>query len=343
MLTIEERISSFIRFGRKISLLLSTHDHALADVMQQAFAANAWFTIENQQYALDRIASMLEEDAIRNWAASYDIPQRTHPFKVGVVMAGNIPLVNFHDFLSVLITGHVFVGKLSTTDAILLPFMAKLLVEDDNRWADFVLFTDAKLSNMDAVIATGSDNTSRYFEYYFSKYPHIIRRNRTSVGFLTSSETTESIALIGNDVFRYFGLGCRNVSKIYVPDSYDITQLFEAFSCHQYIINHHKYHNNYDYQKAINLINKFPFYDSGWMLMKYSDDLFSPVSMLYIESYNDTNELISKILSVADKIQCVVGEGQLEGISVIRPGESQSPSLTDYPDGVDVVQFLLNL
>lgn len=348
MLTIEERIKYLTRLGEKINHLLiesqKDEQSELHQVMSAAFAKNGWFTIENQRYALQKLTEMLQADALHRWAQSYAIPANpSSPRRVGVVMAGNIPLVNFHDFLAVLITGHRFVGKLSSSDPVLLPYLSKILIGEDSRWQSEITFTDGSLRDFDAIIATGSDNTSRYFDYYFSKHPHIIRKNRTSVAVFSGEEDESDLALLADDVFRYFGLGCRNVSKIFIPKQFDPTVLFQSFSAYAYIINHHKYHNNYDYQKAICLVNKDAFLDSGWLLMKYSTDLFSPVSMIFLEEYDNLTDCTNRLIGFSEKLQCVVSKAPCSHLPVVAPGQSQSPGLTDYPDGVDLVQFLLNL
>jgi hypothetical protein len=254
-------------------------------------------------------------------------------------MAGNIPLVGFHDFLSVLIAGHVAVIKLSSKDTVLLRWLIGLLLEIAPAFKDQIDIAE-RLQNFDAVIATGSDNSSRYFEYYFGKYPHIIRKNRTSVAILTGKETPEQIAVLGNDVFSYFGLGCRNVSKVFIPEGYTFETLLRPWEPRNPIIHHHKYCNNYDYQKSILLVNCVPFLDNGFILLQQSEKMVSPISVLYYETYSDDQSLAATLAKHADKIQCITG---LHALATVAPGQSQFPALTDYPDQVDVLEFLAEL
>ena len=261
--------------------------------------------------------------------------------RIGVVMAGNIPLVGFHDFLTVLISGHTVWAKLSTQDSFLLKYIAGLLTEIEPRFQDQIVWVD-KLKEADAIIATGSDNTSRYFEYYFAKYPHIIRKNRTGVGILRGEESHTSLRSLGQDVFQYFGLGCRNVSKLWVPLDYDFVPMIEAWEDYQDVLLHHKYHNNYDYNKSIHLVNGDPFLDTGFAMLKESTALVSPISMVFYETYRNTDELEKAVAAQRSKIQCVVSE---EGWfpDSIPFGRAQQPELWDYADGVDTLAFVNGL
>ena len=250
---LEERIKALSALGNKLNNLKD--DKVGGEFWQLLTTAenfNPWFTQENQQMALSNIIAMLNHDALSDWVANYkDCDFSDSDLKVGVIMAGNIPLVGFHDFMSVLISGKIFVGKLSSSDKILLPYIANLLVEIEPRFADRIIFEDELMKNFDAVIATGSNNSSRYFDYYFGKYPNIIRKNRNGVAVLTGSETEEELKKLGKDIFQYFGLGCRSVSKLFVPEGYDFKELFEALSGYENITHHHKYSNNYDYNRSI--------------------------------------------------------------------------------------------
>jgi hypothetical protein len=256
-------------------------------------------------------------------------------------MAGNIPLVGFHDFLSVLISGHFLLAKLSSDDDVLMRKLANMLVAIEPAFANNFEFVDL-LKEADAIIATGSDNTARYFEYYFSKRPHIIRKNRTSVGILTGHEETEDLRNLGEDIFRYYGLGCRNVSKVFVPEGYTFDKLFEANEHRQNILEHHKYHNNYDYNKSILLVNREPHFDNGFLLITPSQQLVSPISVLFYETFSSLHDLRAKLTAVKDKLQCVVSaHGWLEGS--IPFGQAQCPMVWDYADGVDTLNFLQKL
>jgi hypothetical protein len=180
------------------------------------------------------------------------------------------------------------------------------------------------------VIATGSDNTARYFEYYFRTKPHIIRKNRSSIAVLTGNETDDQLIALGKDVFSYFGLGCRNVSKLVVPEGYDFTRPLRLWEVYHDVSNHHKYVNNYDYNKSILLINGTHHFDNGFALLTPNEALVSPISVLY---YATSADLAS------DKIQCIVGSGA----NYIPFGTTQEPTLTDYADNVDTLKFLTGL
>jgi hypothetical protein len=255
---------------------------------------------------------------------------------IAVVMAGNIPLAGFHDFLTVLMAGHSIMAKLSSKDSVLLSFLSEKLVAIEPRFRSKIALP-SRLKNFDAVIATGSDNSSRYFNYYFGKYPHVIRKNRTSCAVLSGTESPEELRLLGRDVFSYFGLGCRNVSKIFIPEDFDPVSLLKAWDVYVDIIHHNKYHNNYEYQKSILLVNKLPFFDSGFIILQENEKLVSPISVVYLERYKSAADLEGKIGAIADKIQCTVGTMKP---ALVPFGQAQSPELRDYADGVDTMKFL---
>jgi hypothetical protein len=282
----------------------------------------------------------LEADKLREWTRRLpDVPASVKT--VGVVMAGNILLVGFHDFLTVLISGHTLWGKLSSQDSYLLRYLAQLLTEIEPRFEEHIRWVD-KLKEADAIIATGSDNTARYFEYYFAKYPHVIRKNRTGVGVLRGDESGEGLHRLGQDVFQYFGLGCRNVSKLWAPPGYSFVPLIEAWEPYQNVLLHHKYHNNYDYNKSIHLVNGDPFLDTGFALLKENEALVSPISMIFYETYSDWANLEQKLAMQQEKIQCVVSESGWWSNS-IPFGQAQQPELWDYADGVDTLAFVNGL
>jgi hypothetical protein len=258
-------------------------------------------------------------------------------------MAGNVPLVNFHDFLSVLITGHKFLGKLSSQDKLLLPFVADELLKINVGWKHFIEFTDGRLTQFDAVIATGSTNTSRYFEYYFGKYPNIIRKNRHSLAVLTGKESTQELLGLYNDIFNYYGMGCRNVSMLMVPKGYDLTGIFKAWEGQRVPTDHHKYNNNYDYYRSLYLINSTSFLDTGYASFVPSDQLASPISVIHFTEYSDNKEVEKYIASYSNDIQCVVGHMAIPHVKMVAFGNTQCPAIIDYPDGVDIIQFLLAL
>ena len=334
-MTIRERLAAFEKLGNYVDAI---DEAELEELMLKVRNENPWFTAGSVNLALEGVQRYLEGQKLRTWVSSYKLNPAAKK-TIAVVMAGNIPLAGFHDFLSVLISGHIALVKLSSKDSVLLTHLSEKLVEIEPRFAPQINIA-AQLKNFDAVIATGSDNSSRYFQYYFGKYPHIIRKNRTSCAVLTGSEDSEELMLLGRDVFTYFGLGCRNVSKIFMPEDFDPTLLVKAWDIYVDILHHHKYHNNYDYQKSILLVNKIPFYDSGFVILHENEKLVSPISVVYFERYKTQEGLSSRLTAVRDKLQCVVGKDQADRIPF---GKTQSPELWDYADQVDTLKFLESL
>ncbi len=268
---------------------------------------------------------------------SYFIPQT-----IALVLAGNIPLVGFHDILCVFAAGHKARIKLSDKDPYLLPLLLEILKEIDARTADYFDTTTERLTNFDAVIATGSNNSARYFEAYFGKYPHIIRKNRNAVAILRGSETVEELRLLGDDIFQYFGLGCRNVSKLYLPRGYNFNLLLETLHERNEIVLHDKYKNNFDYNFTLLILNKIKYESNGCILMREATEIASPISVVYYEFYDDLNQLTTDLLIKKDEIQLVVAASPLPHLMTFNFGEAQKPSLSDYADGVDTMQFLIN-
>lgn len=301
---------------------------------------NGWFTRENVVFALQQWSQALTEENLSEWLGRYEIPEN-EPKTVGIVMAGNIPLVGFHDFLSVLMAGHNVLIKQSGNDKQLLPVIAAFLMDLEPEFEKKIRFTDEKLENFDAVIATGSNNTARYFEYYFGNKPHIIRRNRNSVAVLSGNESPEELEALGEDIFRYYGLGCRNVSKLYVPEGYDFTPFFEAIYGWNPIINQAKYANNYDYNKAVYLMSEFRLLENGFLLLKEDSGFGSPIATLFYETYKDEESLKQTLETEKDRLQCVVSKGLLP--KEVEFGQTQKPKLWDYADDVDTMDFLLKL
>jgi len=301
---------------------------------------NGWFTKEEVLFAIDSWAKALTEVNISKWMSKYDSQTKT-PKTVGLILAGNIPLVGFHDFISVLITGHNVKIKTSSNDQKLLPFLAKYLINIDESLKDRIEFVEGKLEKFDAVIATGSNNTARYFEYYFKDKPSIIRKNRNSVAILTGNETHEELIALGNDIFRYFGLGCRNVSKIFIPKNYNFDTFFNAIFKYQDIIYYEKYANNYDYNKAVFLMSNFKLLDNGFLTLKEGGSYASPISSVFYEFYTDLESVLLKLENDSELIQCIVSNKLTQ--NSIAFGESQKPNLWDYADNVDTVDFLLKL
>ncbi|GAB2547994.1 acyl-CoA reductase [Rufibacter soli] len=339
MLSFKNRLSAFIKLGDYLRHLPQEEPEYLA---RRAGQHNNFFDLPNVSAALDGIAHMLQPEQLENWVAQYDIPEtQPNPKKVGVVMAGNIPAVGFHDALCILLSGHILLAKPSSDDPFLVKHLLDKLIELDDRFGTQVQFVPM-LKESDAIIATGSDNTARYFEYYFAKRPHIIRKNRTSVAVLTGQETKEELSALGDDILRYYGLGCRNVAKAYVPEGYDFTPFFEALEYKKDVVDHHKYRNNYDYNKSILLVNGVPHLDNGFLMVTESKQLVSPISVLFYETYVNDQDLREKLEQVQEKLQCVVSK---EGVweKSFAFGQAQCPAVSDYADGVDTLEFLLTL
>jgi len=298
---------------------------------------NGWFTENNIRRSLFAWSEELTTDKISRWLERYTWGDTGEARKVGVICAGNLPLVGLHDVLSVLLCGHTAFVKLSSDDNLLMPALMKILMRFDQSVEQQIVFATGLMKDMQAVIATGSNNTSRYFEQYFGHLPHIIRKSRTSVAILNGAETDEELKALGRDVFAYFGLGCRNVSKLYIPKGFQVDRIFNAFFEYNAIIHHHKYANNYDYNKAVWLLNNEKLLDNGFLLLKEETSLASPTGSLYYEYYDDESELRINLETRATEIQCVVSH------SDIPFGGSQRPALWDYADGVDTLEFLLSI
>lgn len=332
-MNLQQRIDLLKRLGEYI---LSTDNQWMA-ARERAFRENGWFTPAFIELATHAMAhTFLNPAALTAWATQYSIPAvQAAPKNVGIVMAGNIPLVGFHDFLCVFISGHRQTIKPSSKDEVLI----RHLVEQLHAWApatQSLIGLQPMLKGCDAYIATGSNNSARYFDYYFGKFPHIIRRNRTSVAILDGNETVDQLALLADDVYQYFGLGCRNVTQLYVPEGYDFVPLLETFKKYNDLADHHKYKNNYDYQLAILILNKQYYMTNGSIILHENPSLFSPISQLHYTFYKDEQAVAASLQTNAD-VQCIVGKKWLPF------GQAQQPGLTDYADGVDTLQFLLSL
>ncbi len=316
---------------------ISSNDDAWKAAKEKAYQQNTWFIPQFIELATNAIANtFLPGKVLQAWAKNYNIPeQNSAPKNVGIVMAGNIPLVGFHDFLCTFISGHRQTIKPSSKDEVLISHLVQYLHTLDASTKDLVSFSE-RLKGCDAYIATGSNNSARYFDYYFSKYPHIIRRNRTSVAILSGNESTAELEKLADDVYQYFGLGCRNVTKIYVPQQYDFLPLIEAFRKYNYLSDHSKYMNNYDYQMAVLILNKKFYMTNGSIILLEDPGIFSPISQLNYEYYSNIGEVSGKLQQQQD-VQCIVGKNE------IPFGQAQLPCLTDYADGVDTLKFLLTL
>ncbi len=313
----------------------------LEEIIKRAKQSNGWFTRENVIFALTQWGEVLTKENLENWLRAYSFKPNSEPKTIAIIMAGNIPLVGFHDFICVLVTGHKVLAKLSSNDNLLLPFIARYLTFENASLEGKIRFTEAKLEAFDAVIATGSTNTGRYFEYYFGKHPNIIRKNRNSIAVLSGDESQGALKALGQDIFQYFGLGCRSVSKLFVPEGYDFKIFFEAIFEYQSIIDNHKYANNYDYNKAVFLMSGFKVLDNNFLLLKEDESYGSPIGTLYFECYSKIEDLAKKLKTETEQLQCVVGNSNvLNGIAF---GTTQKPGLMDYADNIDTIQFLLTL
>ncbi len=331
-MNINDRVKVFQTLRERLETLT---EKELAALTRGALQSNGWFTKNNVKEALVGIIYMLQEEKLSKWLENYELKEPV-PKIVGIIMAGNIPLVGFHDLLCVLIVGHSATIKPSSSDAFLVHTIVQWIYEIESGFKKKIEIRD-QLGKTDAVIATGSDSTARHFEYYFKHIPHIIRKNRTSVAIISGEETPEDLGNLGKDIFSYFGLGCRNISKIFIPEGYDLTTMFPYFESFKNVMDHHKYRNNYDYHKAIYLVNKTPHLDTGFLLVTSTDDLVSPISALYHQQYDSLENLKKMQDQQKNKIQCKIGKEHTPF------GYSQRPELWDYADNVDVIEFLSNL
>ncbi|MCD8414924.1 acyl-CoA reductase [Tenacibaculum dicentrarchi] len=348
--TIQNRIDAFIKLG--VFLEQFSHEDiqkkeniphndlffdGFKHQLRIAEENNKWFTRQNLLFAIKSWAEALSEENIQQWIANENLGKNT-PKNVAIIMAGNIPLVGFHDFLSVLISGHSVLVKQSSNDKHLMPFLAKYLEYVAPQLKGKITFTQEKLTDFDAVIATGSNNTARYFEYYFKNKPSIIRKSRNSVAVLTGNETAEDFENLSNDIFHYFGLGCRSVSKLFVPKNYDFESFFKGMYNKQDIINNAKYANNYDYNKTVYLMSEFDILENGFLMIKEDPSYTSPIATIFYEYYDSIAELKTKLEIEKEKMQCIVARNFME--NEIAFGQTQHPTLSDYADGVNTLAFL---
>lgn len=327
-----DRIKSFETLGNRLKNL---SDEELNELCLGALNENAWFIEGNIKLAIEGIVLFLNQSVMEQWLSVYDLNE-LEPKKIGIIAAGNIPLVGFHDVMCVLLSGHHLMIKMSSKDGVLMRYVLDQLFEIQPEFKSRITFVE-RLNEADAFIATGSDNSARYFEYYFKNKPNVIRKNRTSVTVLTGQETVEDFENLGKDIFQYYGLGCRNVSKAFVPKGYSFKPLLDNLQSFEPVIHHHKYRNNYDYNKSIYLVNREPFLDTEYLLVRESEELVSPISVLYYQEYENEKELESLLNENADKIQCIVGA------NYIPFGQAQKPAISDYADGVDTMAFLTGL
>ena len=297
---------------------------------------NPWFVKESVMESFKGVSTWLTINLLTDWVSTYEF-NNTKPKRVAIIMAGNIPMVGFHDMISVFLSGHNVVCKLSSDDKVLLPAIIEVLACFNPKVKEIIQYTENRLPKFDAVIATGSDNSAMYFETYFGKYPHIIRKNRTSIAIINGNETKDELSVLGKDIFTYFGLGCRNVSKILIPKDFVLDRFFEAIVDYSEVVNHNKYANNYDYNKAVYLMNLEQMLDNNFILLKEDKSLHSPLGVLFYERYESKQDLENYLDTNKDNLQAVVGQ------SYIPFGVAQCPSLNDYADGVDTMKFLETL
>jgi hypothetical protein len=352
-MTLETKKSAFVELGKFLSQFNEENSikhknvfgndlffEKFIDLIKLSQSHNGWYTPEQVYFSIQSWADALTEDNLGKWLSNYDLGD-VKPKNVALILAGNIPLVGFHDFLSVLITGHNVLVKTSSNDQHLLPFLANYLVAFEADLKNKITFVEGKLENFDAVIATGSNNTARYFEYYFKDKPSIIRKNRNSIAVLNGEETKEQLTALGEDIFRYFGLGCRNVSKLFVPKNYSFVPFFEAIFEYQDVIHYEKYANNYDYNKAVFLMSNFKLLDNGFLTLKEDSSYGSPITSAFYEYYENLDQLQERLENENDQIQCIVSNNLVK--ESIAFGTTQKPKLWDYADNVDTVLFLKNL
>jgi hypothetical protein len=347
-MTIEERIDSFVRLGELFAAFHSSPDLPgavrLKSAAEVANRENPWFTPESIVFSLSALAESLTRSNLEKWISGYPgiregkIITRT----VCVIMAGNIPLVGFHDFLCVLLSGHRIVIKLSSKDSALLTAVVEILIDLNPEWKQRITLAEYPLPPFDAVIATGNNNSSRYFEYYFGKYPHLLRKNRNSIALITGEETEDELNGLADDIFLYFGMGCRSVSKIYLPEGYDLHRLVPAFAKYSFYSFHHKYKNNYDYNRTLLLMNSVIFFDTGHLILAENESLSSPVSVLHFQFYKDPGAVLKQLEEETEQIQCIVSRSPVIPNRVL-PGLTQFPALWDYADQTDTMHFLEEL
>jgi hypothetical protein len=346
---LQERIQAFSQLGKALSFFETKqpwpgYDSGLTegeyDKFNELIATvhhfNGWFLEENVRQSIGALKLMLDKNKLEKWVTKYDKLQEPKNKTAAIIMAGNIPLVGFHDFLSVLISGCKVKAKLASDDNKLLPYITDMLIKIEPKFKEYITFV-TRLNDFDAIIATGSDNSARYFESYFGKYPHIIRKNRTSIAVINGNETEEELDGLAKDVFSYFGLGCRNVTKVFVPKDYDLDNLFKVFFKWKDISNNNKYANNYDYNKAVYLMNKIELIENGFLMLKEDEGLHSPLSVLFYQYYSDTKEVQDYIENNKEKLQCIVSQKETPF------GKAQQPELWDYADGIDTLSFLASI
>ena len=333
-MTVKEKIEALSLVGEAMA------NGYFSNLVQPAYQQNGWFTPANIAFATEQWAELLQAKKIESWVSKYELAA-TNSKNVGLVMAGNIPFAGLHDMISVLVAGHRAVIKCSSKDTVLMRGVADFLTANAKCFSNAIQFETNTLRDCDAIIATGNDNSARYFEYYFKNKRHVLRKNRNGVAVLSGKETDQEIKGLGKDVFTYFGLGCRNVSKLFVPRGYDFNQVFKQFYDWKEIAQHNKYFSNYEYNKTVYLLNQEPLLENGFLVLRETQELSSPVGVLFYEYYDDEVALKDQLKAMASKIQCIVSSTDLTENNLFTPfGNAQCPSLADYPDGIDTLSFL---
>ena len=332
----------FLRSLLPLKQYLKSDDPELTKIIDQAYALNRWFIPEFTRQAIDAIADeFLDEIKVREWLKAYTISDHGQK-RVAIIMAGNVPLVGFHDLICVLASGHHAIVKLSDKDSLLTEFITSEWTRMEPSLSSRISFTD-RLDQFDAVIATGSNNSSRYFEYYFKNHPHILRRNRNGVAVLNGHETNDDLRKLSKDIFLYFGLGCRSVSKVFVPEGYDFSEWNLVTADWKYLSDHNKYRNNLDYNYAIYIINQVPHIQLGHLILKEDEAIGSRIGCVHFAYYQDQGNLISELEAKRNEIQCLISNDPIDSWEHVRPGQSQYPALNQYADGVDTMHFLTTL
>ena len=312
-------------------------NHELNNIVEEAEKHNSWFSKKNIDNALNYWKEQLNEIVLKKWISEYNLVNEIE--NIAIIMAGNFPLAGLHDLISVIISGNNAIIKPASDDKILIEYFVNYLYTKFPKTKDLIRINYGKLIDFDKVIATGSNNTFKYFDYYFRGKKSLLRKNRTSLAVLSGNESDKELNLLSDDIFMYFGLGCRNVSKLFIPRKYDLEILKKSLNKYDYIINHHKYSNNYNYQKTIKLMNSEKFIDGNYFILSESEDLAPPISVIYYEFYEQISDVKDKIKSSKDKIQCIVSKLDIE--KSIDFGEAQKPKLNQYADNVDTLKFLL--
>lgn len=336
----QKRVEAFAELGRVMrdgaAGVTAGNAGPFAGLIDTLHLSNQWFTPDNVRRAVSAIGNNLTHENLTRWLSAYpETGSEKEALTAGVVMAGNIPMVGFHDLLCVLITGNRLHARLSTRDELLMKTVIETLISIEPAFETLTVVTTDSLKGFDMVIATGSNNSSRYFEYYFRNIPSIIRRNRNSLAIIEGTETAEELELLGDDIFSYFGLGCRNVSKLYLPEGYDISHLVSHWTSWVRLREHHKYAVNYDHNKAVMIVNREPFTDTGFSLLRNDKSLTPPMAVVNYEFYNDIGNVDRALESQKNLIQCVTGHGRMPF------GKSQKPDLWDYADNIDTIDFIL--